>query len=118
MADDSPFRPLDSLADLEDAFEHAEQEPIVFYKHSATCSLSTRAQRDLTELDRPDDPPMYRVIVQDARSVSNAIAERLDIRHESPQAIVVYGDTTLYHASHTRISPDDIRTASTHATHD
>lgn len=113
MPDEPPFQSLTSMDDLEDALDRAEQEPIVFYKHSAICPISAQMERELTALDRPDDPPVYRVVVQDARPVSDAIAERLGIRHESPQALVVYGDTTLYDASHGRISTDDIRTAST-----
>jgi thioredoxin 1 len=115
---DSPFRPLTSMSDLEDAFQHAQRGPIVLYKHSAICPISARMQDELATLDQPEDPPVYRVVVQDARPASDAIADRLGIRHESPQAIVVYDDTVLYDASHGRISAEAIRTHSTRSAHD
>lgn len=113
MSDTAPFHPLTTTNDLEAALARAEDEPIVFYKHSATCSLSTRTQREVATLDRASDPPVYRVVVQKARAVSNAIAERFAVRHESPQVLVIHDDTVLHDASHTRIALDDIRTAST-----
>lgn len=117
MSDAVPFSPLASLDDLEAALARAEDEPIVFYKHSATCSLSARMQREVAQLDRADDPPVFRVVVQEARTVSDAIAERFAVRHESPQVLVVRGDTVLHDASHTRIATDEIRTAATEASH-
>ncbi len=106
------------MDDLEKALARAENEPVVFYKHSTTCSLSARTQRAVAELNRPDDPPVYRVVVQEARAVSDAIAERFAVRHESPQVLVVYGDAVLHDASHTRIAIDEIRTASTEVAYD
>lgn len=106
------------MDDLEDALQHAKRGPVVLYKHSAICPISARMQDELATLDQPDDPPVYRVVVQDARPASDAIADRLGVRHESPQAIVVYDDAVLYDASHGRISADAIRTHSTRPTHD
>lgn len=105
------------MDDLDDALARAEAEPIVLYKHSATCSLSARMQQEMTTLDGADDPPVYRIVVQEARAVSDAIAEQFGIRHESPQAIVVYDGVARYDASHTGIAPNDIRTASTQVAH-
>lgn len=118
MADSTPFHSLSSMDDLEDALQRAKRGPIVLYKHSAICPISARMQDELATLDQPEDPPVYRVVVQDARPASDAIADRFDIRHESPQALVVYDDAVLYDASHGRISADAIRTHSTRPTHD
>lgn len=118
MSDLSVFHPLTSISDLENALARANREPIVLYKHSATCTLSQRMEREMAVLDGPDDPPVYRVVVQDARAVSDTIAERFDIRHESPQVLVVYDGRTLYDASHTRINTDDIRTTISQDVHE
>lgn len=112
------FRPLTSMDDLQAALDHAHEEPIVFYKHSAICPISARMEEEVATLTESDDPPVYRVVVQDARDVSDAIEERLGVRHESPQALLVYQDTVPYDASHGRISADDLRTAATQTAHD
>ena len=106
------------MDDLEDALERAQDAPVVFYKHSSICPLSARMQEEVAALDQPDDPPVYRIVVQEARAVSDAIADRFGVRHESPQVLVVYDDAVLHHASHGRISAEDLRTHSTLATHD
>jgi bacillithiol system protein YtxJ len=117
MASD-PFRPLTSTDELQAALKHAQDEPIVLYKHSAICPISARMQKEVAALTEPDDPPVYRVVVQEARDVSDAIEERLGVRHESPQALLVYQDTVPHDASHSRISADDLRTAATQTAHD
>lgn len=116
--DASPFRPLTSMDDLEAALDHAQDEPVVLYKHSAICPISARMEREIAMLTDASDPPVYRVVVQDARPVSDAIADRFDVRHESPQALVVYDNAVLYDASHSRISADAIRTARSEIAHE
>jgi thioredoxin 1 len=118
MSTDSPFHALTTLDELDAVLERAQDTPIVLYKHSRICPLSARMQEEVARLDQPSDPPVYRVIIQDARPVSDAIANRLGVRHESPQVLVVYDDAVLHDASHGRISAEDLRTHSTLAAHD
>jgi len=40
--------------------------------------------------------------------LSNYLAERFSVRHESPQAIVLKNGKCIYHASHLSISISDI----------
>ena len=44
-------------------------------------------------------------MVQDARGLAQRIAERFGIRHESPQAIVLYRGEPVDHASHSGVTP-------------
>lgn len=105
-----PFHTLTDPDDLDAAFDRSEQEPIVLYKHSATCGISNRAQRRLgTLVEAADAPPVYEVVVQDARPVSNAIAERLGVRHETPQIIVLWQREAVFDTSHSRITADVVR---------
>jgi len=112
------FSPLTSIDDFQTALQRAQDQPIVLYKHSAICPISARMQKEVATLTEPGDPPLYRVVVQDARDVSDAIEEQLGVRHESPQALLVYQSTVLLDASHGRISADDLRTAATQTAHD
>ena len=57
------------------------------------------------------DLPIYEVVVQDARTLSNEIAERLDIRHETPQVIVLRDGKAVFHASHRRVTAEAVRTS-------
>ena len=105
------FQPVASAIDLEAALADAGERPIVLFKHSAWCGVSATARRRLADFAAAGEVPVYEVVVQEARAISNAIAEQFGIRHETPQVIVVRGGEAVYHASHGRIHPDPIRTA-------
>ena len=101
--------------DLRAALTAADRYPVVLFKHSRTCPISSMAQMSIGQLDAPDDPDVYRVVVQSARTLSNAIAERFGVRHESPQVLVVHNGAVVHHASHMGVSATRIRRAAANA---
>lgn len=111
MERETPFHPLKTPEQLEQARARSHQEPVVLYKHSITCPISTAAQQQMRQLTRAEDPPVYALVVQESRRLSDEIASSLDIRHETPQAIVLYRDRPIFHASHRRVTADGVREA-------
>ncbi|WDF69225.1 bacillithiol system redox-active protein YtxJ [Sphingobacterium oryzagri] len=94
------WSPLSSLAQLQALT--AENRPFIVFKHSTRCSVSSMAKRNL-EFDfntLPADFPIYYLDLISLREISNFIADQWNIRHESPQLLVLQGDSCLYHASH------------------
>lgn len=90
----SSIEQLESLA--------AENKPFIVFKHSTRCSVSSMAKRSL-EYDFNSLPagfPIYYLDLISLREISNFIAEKWKVRHESPQLLVLNGDTCRYHASH------------------
>lgn len=77
-------------------------EPLALvYKHSPICPVSTRAAREIERFEREHpEVPVYRVDVVGDRAVSQAIAARLGVRHESPQAILLRQGAPIWHDSH------------------
>jgi bacillithiol system protein YtxJ len=51
------------------------------------------------------------VTVQTEREISNAIAHRLGIRHETPQALLVRGGRVEWSASHFRVNAEELANA-------
>ncbi len=100
----------DTLAQV---FEHSDNEPVVIFKHSVTCAISAMARRRMLHLYEDDDPPVYEVVVQSSRPLSQRIEQSLGIRHESPQVIVLHKQQPVYNTSHGMITVDNIRTAIT-----
>lgn len=96
---------------IEAAVVASEAEPVVIFKHSASCGLSTRAHRQINKLTAASDPHVYRIVVQTARDASNYAADRFGVRHESPQVLVLVGGTLVANASHGRVTADGIRAA-------
>lgn len=108
--DPALFHAIDAESDLDAVLARSEEEPVVLFKHSVTCGISARARTRM--MDRTaDDPPVFELIVQRSRPLSNAVAERLGIRHASPQAIVLFRGRPIHHASHGSIRMDAIRDA-------
>ena len=77
------------MDDLEAALAASHVAPVILFKHSETCGVSLMARDGLA--DEPLPAPVHEVVVQRQRPVSNAMAERLGVRHESPQVFVVAG---------------------------
>lgn len=111
MAASTSFRTLSTEEDLENAFARSEREPVLLFKHSSRCSLSARAYREMQRLDDAEDPPVYHLTVQEARDLSNAVEERLGIRHETPQAILLSKEKALFDASHHDVTAQNVREA-------
>jgi monothiol bacilliredoxin len=97
---------LHNIEELDGALSESHSRPILLFKHSLTCPISTRALDELRSyLDNADPRVGYNLItVQTARAVSNETASRLHINHESPQAILVRNGRELWNASHRDIT--------------
>jgi len=99
---------LQSVTDLDRAMFESSERPVLFFKHSLTCSISTRAFSELQSyLNNADPRVSYKLItVQRAREVSDEAAFRLQLEHESPQAILVRNGHELWNASHSDITAE------------
>jgi len=64
-----------------------KNEKFYVFKHSITCGVSMAAKEKVDAYEGPI--PVFEVIVQTQRLLSNDIAEKLQVRHESPQLILV-----------------------------
>lgn len=102
---------IESFENLEEAQRRSHAEPVVLYKHSATCGVSTMARREVEPLQEADNIPVYEVVVQQARHLSDEIEQRYGIRHESPQVIVLHKDRPVFDTSHGRIRTQTLRDA-------
>lgn len=104
------WKKLESIADLDAALAASNDQAVALFKHSTRCSVSSMAKR-LLESDWNLDIDAYYLDLIAHREVSNAIAERLNIQHQSPQMIVVKNGAAIYDASHGSIRVADIAEA-------
>ncbi|GIV61177.1 MAG: hypothetical protein KatS3mg044_0043 [Rhodothermaceae bacterium] len=103
---DDPLTPLEREEELEAVLDRSHTEPVVLFKHSLTCGISSMARREVLKLAQEHDVPVYEVVVQRARPLSNRIAERFAIRHESPQVLVFRDGQPVFHTSHGAIQTE------------
>ncbi len=96
------------MEDLDALFKASEEQPVIIYKHSNACGLSLMAEREITKLAEKLPFPVYQVTVQTHRSLSNEIATRTGVRHETPQVIILYKGEVVFHTSHSKVRADYI----------
>ena len=105
---------VDSMLDMKIAIASSEKAPVFIYKHSTTCPINARAAAriDAYLKDAPEDTPkMVFVKVIESRPVSLAMADTLDVKHESPQLILVDKGKAVWNASHEDITAASIAKA-------
>lgn len=107
---------LSDLEMLEAAIAESLERPVLLFKHSRTCGISYEALDELhLHLERSGANATYKMItVQSHRRVSDEVAERLGVRHETPQAILLRGGRPVWKASHFRITADELSRALAH----
>lgn len=105
------WKVLQSEADLDELLESSKDKVCLIFKHSTRCSISSMAQHRLDrDWDLADDmiDPWYLDLIS-YREISNLIAQRLGVQHESPQVILVKDSQAIFDSSHGAISVDSIR---------
>lgn len=102
---------LNSLEQIDEIKKQSEDKPVVIFKHSTRCGISHMAQHNLEgRWDfQPEELHFYYLDLIRNRPVSNAVAETFDVRHQSPQILIIRNGEVDYHTSHHLISVETIR---------
>ncbi|WP_276499630.1 bacillithiol system redox-active protein YtxJ [Pontibacter litorisediminis] len=106
------WHPLTSVEQLDEIMEESKHTPVVIFKHSTACSISSTAK---SRLERQwagaglDHIKPYYLDLLSYRPVSNEVAEVLQVRHQSPQLLLVQDGACTYDASHLGISVDALK---------
>jgi bacillithiol system protein YtxJ len=102
---------LDNIAELDAINEESKSTPVLLFKHSTRCSISSmalnRIESNWKDADNQLIKPYYLDLIAH-RDISNQIAEQYGIEHQSPQALVISKGECIYHESHTNIRYADI----------
>lgn len=97
---------ISDSSQVEPIIEASKEKPQLIYKHSHRCSVCFVARGELEQSaeDIKEHADMYFVNVVRNRDASNKIASELDVRHESPQAILINKGEVVWHGSHGSIN--------------
>ncbi len=111
----TPLRDADHLDEL---VAGSHEQPLLLFKHSRSCGTSFEALEEIVAHRNrrdtgcrqdggatPGVEMRYAMLtVQHDRELSNTLARRFNVRHETPQAILVRGGQVVWTASHFRIN--------------
>ena len=100
---------IESVQQLNEILNNNSLKTKLFFKHSTRCSISSMALK-FFEQDwvNSEDVDCYFIDLIAYRDVSNEIAKRTIIVHQSPQVIVLKGESVVYDASHQSIDAEKI----------
>ncbi len=102
------FNEIHDTKELDALIEKSNEQSVILFKHSTTCPISAGVYQEISSADAD----INLIVVQHARDVSAAVAEKTGIRHESPQAIILKNGKVVYHASHYDVTADEVEKSS------
>ena len=111
MSPSAQIRPsVREIADSAALAAAIENPRAVLFKHSTRCPVSAYVIDEVMEFaeDHPEWP-VYVLKVIEQRPLSNEAAERLGVRHESPQAFVLRQGRVSWHGSHNEVTAEALQ---------
>lgn len=103
------MRKIDSIEQFDQLIDSGET--FFFLKHSTTCPISQAGYDEFAKYESNGNDKLYFLTVQDSRDLSNHIAEKFHVKHESPQAILFVNSDVAWHASHFKITAKSMAAA-------
>ena len=95
---------LTDLGQLKEVQEVSHTKPAIIFKHSTTCSISRMALKNFeNEYELNDVVDAYFLDLLNHRDISNEIAAKFNVVHQSPQLLLIKNGVTVYNDSHDRI---------------
>ena len=100
-----PWNRLTSVDQLIDIEKESFHQSIAIFKHSTRCGTSSMALRQFERQFEIDNAnvKLYFLDLLSFRDISNEIAIRFQVFHQSPQLIVLKEGNTVHHSSHHQI---------------
>jgi bacillithiol system protein YtxJ len=104
---------LKHVEQLDRLIGESQTRPLLLFKHSHTCGTSLEALDELVaHLNQTSTGAQYAMVtVQTHRDVSNAVATRLGVRHETPQALLIRDGRVVWSASHFSVTASAVQDA-------
>jgi monothiol bacilliredoxin len=102
---------LESMAGLDDIENISFEKPVAIFKHSTRCSISRFSLRQFENEHHIETGKLelYFLDLLAHRDISDAIASRYGVQHQSPQLIVVKDGKAVYNVSHSDIQAGELQ---------
>jgi bacillithiol system protein YtxJ len=102
--------PLTFMGQLDEIVAFSNQKPVVIFKHSTRCSVSRMALKKFeSEYDLENRVDAYYLDLLEHRDISNEIANRFNVYHQSPQLLLIKDGKSVYDVSHSDIDAEELK---------
>jgi bacillithiol system protein YtxJ len=102
--------PLTFMGQLDEIVAFSSQKPVVIFKHSTRCSISRMALKQFeNEFNMGDTVDVYFLDLLEHRDISNEIASRFGVYHQSPQLLLIKEGKCVYDVSHSDIDAGELK---------
>lgn len=102
--------PLNHMGQLDEMVVFSNQKPALIFKHSTRCSISRFALKQFEkEYALEDSVDAYYLDLLEHRDISNEIASRFGVYHQSPQLLLIKEGKSVYDVSHSDIDAGELK---------
>ena len=95
---------------LDSIIQESFKIPQILFKHSTRCSISrmalSKTERNWNFTSEQITPFYLDLLVH--RNISNEIANRFNIEHQSPQMLLIKDGKCIFSSTHNDINPSDL----------
>jgi len=103
------WKPLTELKQLDEIVALSNEKAVLIFKHSTRCSISRYALKQFEkEFDLEEKMTPYFLDLLNYRDISNEIANRFEVVHQSPQIIVIKDEKSIYNTSHDGVDAKEL----------
>lgn len=105
------WKSLTELNELDAVTEFSFKKPVFIFKHSTRCGISRMVLKQFEKLYdiEKEKAEGYYLDLLEYRPISNEIALRFGITHQSPQLILIKNGEAIYDASHQDIDAESLK---------
>jgi len=102
---------LTEIKQLDEIVAESAQTPVIIFKHSTRCGISRMALKGFEgnySIGEEQAKPYYLDLLNH-RDISNEIANRFGVMHQSPQVLVIKNGVAVYNESHGDIDANEVK---------
>ena len=105
------WQPLTDINQLDAIVSESAAKPVVIFKHSTRCSISRMALKNFEReynLQESEVAPYFLDLLEH-RDISNEIAQKFQVIHQSPQLLLIKNGKSVYDVSHSEIDAEALK---------
>lgn len=107
---DTQWHTIDTQEDLDRIIRDSYQSDQLIFKNSYSCGISSLVKNRFKKEDQASGhpTPIHLIDVIKNREMSHQLADHFNVRHESPQILLIVDGHCTFHTSHFDVSLKNI----------